>query len=96
VNAQGFGDYPDGFAPNNSPVVGGTRGPGCSVADDFSYDLGNPNEGRFAAALQLRNSPACPVASGNRPGPLSVFPHEETDAVVPKSVWFQNRWLDVP
>jgi len=95
INAVGFGDYTDGFSPNNTPVVGGTRGSGCSVADDFSSNLGDPNEGRFAAALQHRNTLSCPVASGNKPGPLSVF-REETDAVVPKSVWFQNRWLDVP
>jgi C-terminal processing protease CtpA/Prc len=95
VNAVGFGDYSDGFSPSNTPVVGGTRGPGCSVADDFSYDLGDPNEGRFAAALQYRLAPSCPVASGNNPRPLSVF-REETDAVVPKSVWLQNRWPDVP
>ena len=94
VNAAGFGDYTDGFSPANSPVVGGSRGSGCSVADDFSYGLGDPNEGRFAAALQHRNAAACPVASGNKPGPLSVFPREETDAVVPKSLWLQNRWLD--
>jgi len=94
VNALGFGDYTDGFSPDNSPVVGGTRGPGCSVADDFSNELGNPSEGRFAAALQVRNMLACPAASGNKPGPLSVLPHEETDAVVPKSLWLQNRWLD--
>jgi C-terminal processing protease CtpA/Prc len=96
VNAQGFGDYTDGFTPNNSPVVGGTRGSGCSVADDFTNALGSTSEGRFAAALQYRNSLACPVASGNKPGPLSVFPREETDAVVPKSPWFQNRWPDGP
>jgi hypothetical protein len=96
VNAVGFGDYTDGFSPNNTPVVGGTRGSGCSVADDFSYGLGDPNEARFAAALAHRNTLSCPVASGNKPGPLSVFPREETDAIVPKSVWLQNRWLDVP
>jgi carboxyl-terminal processing protease len=96
VNAQGFGDYTDGFSPNNTPVVGGTRGAGCSVADDFSYALGDRNEGRFAAALQHRDTLQCPVASGNKPRPLSVLPQEATDAVVPKSVWLQNRWLYVP
>jgi hypothetical protein len=96
VNAQGFGDYTDGFSPNNTPVVGGTRGSGCSVADDFGHGLGDPNEARFAAALQHRNTLACPVASGNKPGPLAVLPREETDAFVPKSLWLQNRWLDVP
>ncbi len=96
INAQGFGDYTDGFTPNNSPVVGGARGSGCSVADDFSYALGDLNEGRLAAALQYRNAATCPVASGNKPGPLSVFPREESDAVVPKSLWLQNRWLRLP
>ena len=95
VNAMSFGDYTDGFSPNNTPVVGGTRGPGCSVADDFSYALGDPNEARFAAALAHRNTLACPTATGNKPGPLSVFPRQETDAVVPKSLWLQNRWLDL-
>jgi len=95
VNALGFGDYTDGFSPNNTPVVGGTRGSGCSVADDFAYALGDPNEGRFAAALQHRNTAQCPVASGNKPQALSVF-RVETDAVVPKSVWLQNRWLGLP
>jgi len=75
--------------------VGGTRGSGCSVADDFTYAFGDPSEGRFAAALKHRDTAQCPVASGNKPQALSVF-REETDAVVPKSVWLQNRWLDLP
>ena len=92
VNAAAFGDYTDGFSPNNTPVVGGTRGPGCSVADDFDAELGDPNEGRFAAALKYRDTQSCPVASGNKPQAMSLF-REQTDAVVPKSVWLQNLWL---
>ncbi|MEJ8857023.1 S41 family peptidase [Variovorax robiniae] len=49
VNQLGFGDYSDGFAPN------------CAVADDFTHDLGDPAEGRLAAALTMLRGGACPT-----------------------------------
>ena len=49
VNAQGFGDYGDGFAPT------------CTVADDFQRPLGDAAEARLAAALTYRSTGACPV-----------------------------------
>ncbi|WP_422099569.1 S41 family peptidase [Variovorax sp.] len=66
VNNKGFGDYGDGFAPN------------CTVADDFSHALGDPNEGRFSAALALRSTGSCPVpvAAAARKAPEL----EKTDA----------------
>lgn len=64
VNAKGFGDYADGFAPQNTTAAVATRVPGCSVADDFSRELGDPLEGRFAAALAYRTSGTCPTPSG--------------------------------
>jgi carboxyl-terminal processing protease len=61
VNAVGFGDYPDGFSPQNLNVVEGVAIPGCSVEDDFSQLLGNENEALFAAALAYRTAPGtCP------------------------------------
>ena len=67
-NDAGFGDYTDGFSPANTTANVGTTVAGCSVADDFSHELGDPAEGRIAAALSLRasnNSAAgCPAASG--------------------------------
>ena len=48
VNAQGFGDYADGFAPT------------CVVPDDFSRALGDPAEARLAAALSYRATGSCP------------------------------------
>jgi hypothetical protein len=51
ANQQGYGDYADGFAPNAN----------CTVADDFSHQLGDVDEARLAAALTLRSSGACPV-----------------------------------
>lgn len=63
VNGQGFGDYADGFIPNNSPASFGVRLPGCQVSDDLSRELGDENERLLAAALSYRGSLACPAAS---------------------------------
>jgi carboxyl-terminal processing protease len=66
VNNKGFGDYADGFIAQNSAAAFGVRMPGCSVADDFNKELGNPTEGLFAAALQYRSNGTCPTpASGS-------------------------------
>jgi carboxyl-terminal processing protease len=66
VNALGFGDYTDGFSPNNTAANAGVRLPGCSVADDFTHELMDENEGRIAAALSFRasNNTTCPTATG--------------------------------
>ena len=70
VNATGFGNYPDGFTPQNSGLVVDPLAqlPGCSVADDYAHQLGDPAEGRFAAALAYRVDGICHVpASGIAP-----------------------------
>lgn len=68
VNAKNFGDYTDGFTPINS-VAGriGERLPGCSVNDDFTRHLGNPAEGKLAAALQYRDTGTCPAPPTSNP-----------------------------
>lgn len=68
VNAKGFGAYSDGFTPNNS--IAGWLGeplPGCSVNDDFTHVLGDPAEGKLAAALQYRATGTCPSAPSSGP-----------------------------
>jgi carboxyl-terminal processing protease len=64
VNAVDFGDYTDGFSPNNAPTPTNARLPGCSVADDFTHALGDPAEARLAAALEYRRTALCPVPTG--------------------------------
>jgi carboxyl-terminal processing protease len=49
VNNKNYGDYADGIAPT------------CAVADDFSHQLGDPAESRFAAALSYRVTGSCPA-----------------------------------
>ena len=92
-NAAGFGDYSDGFSPQNTAGTAGVAVPGCSIADDFTKQLGDPTEDRFAAALQYRENETCPTASGvvtgelPAPGPTV----DELEPVVPKSPWHTNR-----
>jgi len=99
VNAAGFGDYTDGFAPNNAPGVGGTRvaGQGCSVADDFTRELGDSTEGRLQAALNQTMGAICPAPTGQKPSftkPTNDTAGEEPDVAVPKSPFLTNRILE--
>ncbi|MBX3707539.1 MAG: hypothetical protein KF911_13000 [Pseudomonadales bacterium] len=64
VNDQGFGEFPDGFSPANTPSAPGVPVTGCAVADDFGRALGDPAEARFAAALGWRTASSCPAPSG--------------------------------
>ena len=71
VNATGFGDFDDGFAP-------GEIFDGCEVDDDFSAPLGDPSEAMLSAALTFASTGSCPsaataaaIASKDVNGPLS-------------------------
>jgi C-terminal processing protease CtpA/Prc len=84
INAQGFGDYPDGFTPQNTLATEGVPLPGCSVADDFTHALGDSAEGLLASALSYQSSGACPVP----PSGMAV-PSNLGQSI--KSIWQQNR-----
>jgi len=97
VNAAGFGDYTDGFSPQNSTVLTNVSLPGCSVADDFTHALGDPLEARLAAALSYRMNATCPVASGFAPRamPMSVDSAADTlseEGLLMRSPLRENRW----
>ncbi len=63
VNAAGFGDYADGFAPNNSTEAYGVKIAGCVVGDDFGHELGDANEGLLKAAITYGANGTCPAAT---------------------------------
>ena len=94
VNAANFGDYADGFSPNNTISNPGELLPGCSVADDFSAQLGDPTEARLAAALAYRDSPGtCPPPTGSRGARqaqrgMGALP---LDDEMWKNPWLKNR-----
>lgn len=60
VNHVGFGDYSDGFTPENSDDIYATPVPGCTVIDDLDHGFGDPDEALLSAALQYRNTGTCP------------------------------------
>jgi hypothetical protein len=97
VNEVGFGDYADGFSPQNAAGTQTTPIPGCSVADDFTHALGDASESRLAAALAYRSGgqASCPAPSGLG-GPGISKPGESLGAgegQIRKSPLRENRIL---
>jgi len=62
-NDKGFGDYADGFSPENVSTTVGERIIGCQVADDLLTPLGEENEAMLKAALDYRVDGSCPPVS---------------------------------
>ena len=93
VNDAGFGDYSDGFSPQNSTGTVGTTVPGCSVADDYTHALGDQNEGRLAAALGYRANATCPSPPTGIAPPARATQLAATDGKVIKAPWLENRIL---
>ena len=71
VNNLGFGAYADGFIPGGTGTTANNL-PGCRVPDDFSKQLGDPTEGRLAAALQYRGNGSCPVVPVASAAPTQI------------------------
>jgi hypothetical protein len=95
VNDKGFGDYTDGFSPENTAGAAGEPVPGCPVGDDFEHALGDPLEARFESALIWLETGDCPVPTGNSTSGLAKTsaPLSATDGIMPRSPWRENRIL---
>ena len=98
VNHAGFGDYPDGFSPQNTSSSPGVLLAGCSVADDFTHALGNTGESRLAAALFYRNNQTCnaPASGSSGRTQIQAAQHElsAAEGVIPKQPWRDNRIME--
>ena len=81
VNQLGFGDYEDGFAPT------------CAASDDFGHALGDPNEGRLAAALSYLASGVCApaMAIGQRARASASASASMGEPVLVRSALRENR-----
>jgi carboxyl-terminal processing protease len=96
LNAQGFGDYADGFTPQNSTSNGTVRVSGCAIADDLSRELGDATEARLQAALSFRasNNQTCPAATSVAPGgQLKPGQAGAADGILFRSPLRENRIL---
>lgn len=102
TNDVGFGDYADGFTPQNSTAAFGVRTPGCAVGDDLTRELGDVNEALLAAALQHRATGTCPPPSSSKPllSAAEKLASGEADAAVDlqpdPSVMATNRDMTMP
>jgi len=65
-NDKGFGEYPDGFSPENEIGALGVTIPGCSVADDFDHALGDTEEALLKQALDFRETGTCNTQAINK------------------------------
>jgi Pyruvate/2-oxoacid:ferredoxin oxidoreductase gamma subunit len=77
VNAKGFGDFADGFAPT------------CMVPDDLSRAQGDPAEGLLAAALAYRSAGTARSSRLNRASVVQmelVRPEAKEIAVLPPQI----------
>lgn len=66
LNDKGFGDYSDGFSPQDTSNQFSEKSPGCTIADNVSNtsaELGDENEALLSAALYYRENGMCPVAT---------------------------------
>lgn len=95
-NAKNFGDYADGFIPDVAATgTDGARVPGCEVADDFEYELGDTNEARLATALAFRasNHQSCSTSSGSSLSSQKMETSTATEGYLIRSPWRENRIL---
>jgi len=80
VNHLGFGDYADGLPPT------------CAAADDYTKNLGDPNEGQLAVALRLRSDGVCPSAAPTASLAKANPPGAGLALAWPDNPARQNKW----
>lgn len=93
VNAKSFGDYTDGFSPQNTVGAAGERIAGCAVADDFRHPLGDPDEARLAAALGYLAGATCPTPPSGTVARSKTQLSGLSEGSMHKLPWLENRIL---
>ncbi len=63
TNDAGFGDFADGFEPQDASDPIGVKIDGCSASDDYDHDLGDAGEGMLSTALSYASTGTCPAAA---------------------------------
>ena len=84
VNANGFGDYPDGFTPGGAS---GATFPGCTVTDDFTHALGDPNESLLYVATHYAQASTCAIP------PAGIAPPAPSASIAIRSPLREMRLL---
>lgn len=104
-NDKGFGDYGDGFSPDDGAPGFGTPINGCNVDDDFLNPLGDTNEAMFETALSYIENGVCPANAASsraskiaeltdfRDVPTSLY---KSDYLLRRTFLDENRILNKP
>lgn len=97
VNDKNFGDYTDGFVPS-AVDDGQSNVLGCTVADDYTQQLGDVGENRLEVALAHRAGLGCVTPVGVDPGLLAKpeFAQDSSDGIVRRSPFDSNRIMRRP
>lgn len=97
VNDKNFGDYSDGFVPQDNDFGFGERIAGCTIPDDFENELGDENEALLSAALFYRENDSCPVldvAQAKLSSPLTTRTDYITEfSIIPPKDRLENSIL---
>jgi carboxyl-terminal processing protease len=84
VNAQSFGDYPDGFSIGSGS---GATFPGCPVTDDFTHALGDLNESLLFVAASYAQTQTCVIP------PAGIAPPARSASITIRSPLREMRLL---
>jgi hypothetical protein len=94
VNDKGFGDYSDGFVPEDNAFTFGERLKGCTIPDDINNELGDPNEAKLSAALFYRDNGTCPTVTSKTTPTVSFakgsIDYDSAFAVIPPETLPEN------
>lgn len=94
VNEAGFGDYAEGFTPQNSGNAYAVPVTGCSVADDFTQPLGSSAENGLEMALYYRTNNVCTSAIAMEPRRTVLTQGLDSEPLsMPQAPWKQARIL---
>ena len=106
VNDKGFGDYADGFTPQNAPAGPGVRIDGCYVIDDLNRPFGDLSESILSdvSSYIATPSPSCPAYNGQaasssvEKAPASAKSEPDGPAITrpEEPVFERNRDLSMP
>jgi hypothetical protein len=101
VNFEGFGEYADGFVPDDNDFAFGARVPGCTVSDDLNFAFGDENEPLLSAALTYARTGACPASTPSTAAaatPMSRFEENGKDPfrLPAEGLVYENRDMRLP
>jgi carboxyl-terminal processing protease len=94
VNAQGFGDYSDGFIPSATDNAK-DKIKGCELADDFNSELGSSQERLLGTALNFRAQGNCGLSQqAKQQKPNGVLALDPAPGLALDNAWLNSKIIE--